>query len=569
MKTPGTRKWFFNISLLLLVGLVLVVPRLKRLGQYVFVDETFYLKHSAQFYWAIANQEFDQTDLVIHPGVTTHWLGAAAFRQVFPEFARIRDEIGISDLKFRRILEANGLSLLTMLVWSRRMVVLFNSFVLLLAYLLMRRLFPAWLSALAILLVGLDPFLFELSRFLHVDGMLAILMFASLLAFMVYLKEHRWFWLVFSGGLAGLSILTKVTGIVLIAGVGLFALMDWFGKRENVFGRQRSWRGLLNLILILVAWLLIALAVVFLVWPAMWTDPLASLSRIFEFVIDQGNAEVISPNFFNGRQNSTGVFDLNYAYYYPLSYLWRASPVTLVGIGLLAVYYFFRNKWVQKDFSWDIASKLLVFALLYTVLMTISVKKFDRYILPVFPLLDVLAAAGFFAWVQLVVGSVSNRMDSQFLHQGVFALAVAVIAAYQGLMVYQAFPYGLSYYNPWMGGSEKASEVMLVGYGEGLDQAGAYMMTIPGKRDFQIYSFYSNVFGYSFMQQINELPWYPDQYTPDVFEADYWIVYHSQRQRGLSAPALEFVEGYEPEHTVVINGIEYAWIYNLAEIRGD
>ena len=559
----------FNIFLLLFVGLVLFIPRTQQLGKYVFIDESFYLKNSARFYWAIANQEYDQTDLVVHPGVTTHWLGAAAFWQFFPEYSELQDESSIADYQFRRLLEKNGLSLIYMLIWARGAVVVFNSLILVLAYLLLRRLYPAWLSVLSIFLVGFDPFFFDYSRFLHVDGMLAVLMFASLLAFVVYLKEHRWLWLVVSGIFAGLSALTKVTGLVLVGGVGIFALIDWIWKWDNAFGERRSWKSLLNLILKILLWVLVLLAVFVLFWPAMWSNPLESLSGIAEFTIDQGSANVISPQYFNGQRNPTGVFGSQYATYYLVTYLWRASPVTLVGIILLAAHFLLRNKWGQIDSNWDVIGKFLVFVLLYGLLMTISVKKFDRYILPVFPLLNVMAAVGFYTWVRIAVNSVSNRMDNQTLRQGVLALAVVVIAAYQGLLVYQVFPYGLSYYNPLLGGSERASEVMMVGYGEGLDQAAAYMMTVPGKRNLEIYSFYSNVFGFHFMHQINDLPWYPDQFTNEVFEADYWIIYHSQQQRGMSQPALDFVEGHEPEHIVVINGIEYAWIYNLAEIRGD
>jgi hypothetical protein len=559
----------YELLLLLLVGLILLVPRAQQLGRYVFIDETYYLKQGAQFYWAIANQEYDQTDLVVHPGVTTNWLGATAFWLFFPEYAEDQDESFIPDLRFRTMLEKNGLSLIYMLIWARRIVVVFNTFLLILAYLLMRQLFPVWLSVLGVMLAGFDPFYFDYSRFLHVDGMLATIMFVALLAFIVYLRKQRWFWLVLSGGLAGLSVLTKVPGMVLLGGIGLFALIDWFYQRDNAFGKQRSFKGLLNLLFMVLVWILVAVAVIVLFWPAMWSDPMETLRSIAEFVIGQGSADIISPMYFNRQQNPTGVFDVSYFYYYPLSYLWRASPVTLAGMALLMLYFLLRKRLKQPEFSWDVIAKIIVFALFFILLMTVSVKKFDRYILPVIPLFNLLAAIGFYAWVSHAIRMISNRMDSRGLRQVVLALAVLVIGLYQGLLVFQVFPYGLSYYNPMMGGGQKADEVMMIGSGEGLDQAAAYMMTIPGKRNLVIYSFYSNVFGFHFMHRINDMPWYPDQFNPEIFEADYWIIYHSQRQRGMSQPALDFVEGHEPEHIVVINGIEYAWIYNLAEIRGD
>jgi hypothetical protein len=209
-----------------------------------------------------------------------------------------------------------------------------------------------------------------------------------------------------------------------------------------------------------------------------------------------------------------------------------------------------------------------LFVAAYFVLMTISVKKFDRYILPVFLPLNLLAGAGFYVWLRSGIGALISGGAATRLRQAVLALGVLAVVGLQGWQVYRVFPYGLSYYNPLLGSGEKAAEVMMVGYGEGLDQAAAYMLQIPNNRNLEIYSWYSGVFGFHYDRQINDLPWY-GEFSEKVYNADYWILYRSQVQRGMSAPAIEFVEGHQPEHTVVINGIEYAWVYNLAEIRGE
>ncbi len=315
-----------------------------QLGKYVFIDETYYLKHSAQFYWAMANQEYESTDLVVHPGVIPHWLGAAAFWHVFPEYAGVQPESQIADLTFRNLLEDFDLDLLTMLVWSRRMVVIFNSTMLVLAYLLARRLFPPWLAVLGTLLAGFDPFFFDHSRFLHVDGMMAVLMFVSLLAFLAYLKEGKTGWLLLSAVTAGMGVLTKVPVLALLGFVGLFGLIEWFWPRYQRFNPSRSWKGILRLAGVVLIWLLVVLVVIFALWPAMWQDPLSKLGHIAGFVLDQGGAEIISPMFFNGDLNPTGVFGWDFWYYYPLSYLWRASPVTLAGLVLLVIAFFTRKR---------------------------------------------------------------------------------------------------------------------------------------------------------------------------------------------------------------------------------
>ncbi|MBN2043893.1 MAG: glycosyltransferase family 39 protein [Anaerolineales bacterium] len=567
MRKEKLRKSLVEVGGLLVLAAILLVPRAKMLGQYTFIDEAYYLKHGARFYWAVANQEYEGTDLVVHPGVTTNWLGAAAFFKVYPEFAEEYGELEIPDLILRRMLKGQDLSLNYVLIFARRNVVLFNAIFLLVAYLLARRLFPIWLALPGMILAGFSPFYFEHSRFLFVDGILSTLMLASLLAMLVYLKENRIGWLLFSAVLGGLSVLTKVPGLMLVGFLGLFGLIEWLGSRSEIFWPPRSWGGMGKLVGAVLLWLLVALAVIALFWPAMWQAPWEKLGRIASFVLDQGGADLISPMFFNGEINPSGVFGWEYASYYLITYLWRGSPVTQAGLLLLIAAYVLRKRVQLPEISWLVVGRLAVFGLGYILLMTLSVKKFDRYILPSLLPLNLMAAAGYYLWVRRLVELVTKPWKRQNLQHGLILLALLAIAGLQVLLVYRVFPYGLSYYNPFMGGTQSAVEVMMVGYGEGLDQAAEYLMTKPGKVDLVIYSFYSNAFGFHFDWQINEMPWYEWEFTDEVFDADYWVLYQSQKQRGMSGPAFEYVEGYQPEHVVVINGLEYAWVYNLAEIR--
>ena len=59
------------------------------------------------------------------------------------------------------------------------------------------------------------------------------------------------------------------------------------------------------------------------------------------------------------------------------------------------------------------------------------------------------------------------------------ALPLAVVA-----------PYALAYYNPLVGGGPAASRVLLVGWGEGLDQVAAYLNAQPSSER-QLIAIYS------------------------------------------------------------------------------
>jgi len=49
----------------------------------------------------------------------------------------------------------------------------------------------------------------------------------------------------------------------------------------------------------------------------------------------------------------------------------------------------------------------------------------------------------------------------------------------QALSALQTFPYFFSYYNPLAGGSSRAPQVMMIGWGEGMDQAARYLNQKP------------------------------------------------------------------------------------------
>jgi hypothetical protein len=147
---------------------------------------------------------------------------------------------------------------------------------------------------------------------------------------------------------------------------------------------------------------------------------------------------------------------------------------------------------------------------------------------------------------------------------------LAGLSAVIGIQVASAvstFPYYLSYYNPLMGGSRKAPQVMLVGWGEGLDQAARYLNQKPNVKQLKVISWYATgPFSYYFEGQDRSL-WYDPGATPEEWErfisSDYAVIYIGQWQRQVPGPVLEYVAKLEPEHSIWIDGLEYARIYKL------
>jgi hypothetical protein len=197
---------------------------------------------------------------------------------------------------------------------------------------------------------------------------------------------------------------------------------------------------------------------------------------------------------------------------------------------------------------------------LFTVFITLGSKKFDRYLLPVFPPLDLVAGIG---WVR-AVRWLAARARSMHVRSAI-PHALVLVVAVQALGALRTHPYYLSYYNALMGGSEKAPRVMMVGWGEGLDQAARYLNARPGAEELRVMSWYPDgSFSYIFNGETVSAAAEWQQTRDLVFGSDYVVLYIHQWQRQLPfSEMLAYFQGRTPEHVIRINGIEYAQIYRM------
>jgi hypothetical protein len=200
---------------------------------------------------------------------------------------------------------------------------------------------------------------------------------------------------------------------------------------------------------------------------------------------------------------------------------------------------------------------LLFFALAFGVFMSLGVKKFDRYLLPAHGALQLLAGWG---WVRAAVWARTRAKWSARLAGAGLALLLALqLASSLGTA-----PYYLSYYNPLLGGSTRAPQVMMVGWGEGLDQAARYLNQLPGIEDAQVASWYSSSFNLLFEHDAAHIPItpnLPDDELEALLAMDYLVVYIHEWQRGTPANLLARLAEEEPLLRVWIDGLEYARVY--------
>jgi 4-amino-4-deoxy-L-arabinose transferase-like glycosyltransferase len=556
-RNPGTL--ILNILLYIALLAVFILPRMPKLGQYVTPDENLWFQRSANFYYALGQRDYAHTFQREHPGVLPMWAGTLGFLQVYPQYrgtgAGYFDSSGLLNM----FLEEHQADPLTILVAGRAAVVWICGLTLLATFAVLRRLVGLPGALLAYSIIAFDPFYFGLTRLLHLDAMLASFMLLSLTAFVAYLRlGRRWTYLLLSAVTAALSWLTKSPALFLIPTVGLLALLDGWPKEEPGWLRQ-----LWVYARPLLVWGLAGLAVFVLLWPSMWVHPVSSVKAIFNLATTY--AEEGHLQFFYGQ---VGMVTFPW-WYYPVMFLWRATPAVLVGLALAAAALWQRWGLLSEDKVRKIVRDGLIFALLFMVFMHVGAKKFDRYMLPSQLWLDLIASLGWVSFIQWAFKE--NAGDKrQVVYQ---AAAVAAILASQVLLVYNTRPYYITYYNPWMGGLTKAAQVQTVGWGEGLEQAAAYLNTEPDAYKLDVMSWYGfGSLSYYFQGKVSSISPSQDwdrENAEKLREADYVVVYINQRQRSITRDLLVMLDEVEPDFVFQVGGLDYVWIYDLADAPPD
>ena len=572
---PFSKKRWTQALLLFLLALALLLPRSLELSRYVTVDEPLWLIRSANFYQALAAGDWPDTFQRGHPGVTVMWAGTIGFLLRFPDYARLADFQVVNPEVLDEFLGQHQHTSLGLLVAGRLVTILGVVLAVMLAFPALVRL-VGWLPAfLAVFLVALDPYFIALSRLLHLDGPVAAWMLLSLLSFMSYLyRGKRRSDLLISAASAGLAWLTKSPALFLIPFFGLLVLLQLLGQ-----WRQSGWRKLRDRKAAIVdawqagkpylLWLLLGSLVFVLLWPAMWVDPINSLARIVSEATTYAAEGQDSATFFMGHVYQAGQSPW---FFYPVSLLWRLTPPVTLGLLLaLLALMFPRQASLSLDYK-KFIQVLGLFTILFVVLISVSQKKADRYQIPVQPALCIIAALGWVTWMrrlfQEALVRLSSNLSNNLAQNSGLLLAVGggLLVVWQLLAPLQTFPY-YDYYNDLLGGSQAATRVMMIGRGEGLDQAARFLNSLPNASKLVAMARYNRgCVSYYFNGRV--LGMEDNATLDDLKKADYVIMYIHQWQRQIpSKEALDYLRTLKPVFVAHIGGLDYAEVYDMNDTR--
>lgn len=503
------------------------------------------------------------------PGVTTMWAGTLGYASV-----SVAHSIGLAS-KAPKPFSASVLRA------SRGFVALWCSIALGLLVALAGWLVGRRAAAVAGVLLATEPFLVGHSDVLHTDAMVTMFGALSIVALLAGLRAGRSHadepadanepvdidrpavvpgraripLIALSGTSFALATLTKLNAVPLVvAAAGLIVAIDALAIRRTEAGAAGWWKSPVRAYARLTGvWLLAAIAVTVLLWPALWVAPHDQFTLIRLSLNQLKRGQGIT--FF--RQRLTADAGVTY---YPVAMLFRMTPWLLFGgaIGSLAVLarsaLSLRRK-LASDPASVAAATFLVAVVPYTAAMTITSQKYDRYSLPLFPFLALACGV-------LVAAAVSWLGQRVRITRWVLPVGIA-LAALLAISTLREAPYAISYVDPLVGGQVRARRNILLGWGEGLEVLGAEVRDREGAhcKDTRIMAPTFFVVAFPCGRTVSFA-----SAARDLSTIDYYVSYVSGEQRSLTAERDLFAKvrrSADLVKSVHIGGVDYAELWKI------
>lgn len=587
------------ILCLILVGIAALslLPRGVSLDRHWSSDEVLWLGRSRYFMYALQHVDFPGTLQSHHPGVLTMWLAGGRL------WAKYGDKIPTGAD------EDSGLISPATLAECRLMIAITTGIIILIAFYLIRRLLGTKIAILATIFLAVDPMYLAQARRLHTDALSASFLLLCILTLLNYLQDFKHSrYLILSGICFGFACLAKSYALIGLCYVPLLLLFFFHGHISIWVGRS-FWIGLI--------WLAMACFSFVIGWPAIlgysvqlgsiWV-PVAGITAlsllgisiwgvhklklflqleasdtskisksiqsalivcgigfgitavvihnsVFDFLGGIGWAVATQheiPHLFLGKViNDPGLL------FYPLMLSIQSAPLTLP-LSLIGFLFLRRQRQDPKyTRTYEIYAGLAVFVILFTFCMTLGAKKMSRYLLPVFPVLDILAAVAGYILVEKVfqTGVLKRLLDKRTLvRNGFEVLTVGLIVLIQGVPVLRLQPHYGTYYNPCWKVTD-ITKICSIGGAYGLDLAADYLNEKPNPQALTVHvsPLSTSLFDHYFRGES-----YPRGSTLDAPSPDYEVAYIRDVQ--INRVHLSDIHG-TLEHIIRLNGIDYVWIY--------
>lgn len=405
-----------------------------------------------------------------------------------------------------------------------------------------------------------SPYYLTQSRVVHVDALMSTFMLLSVLLLLISQETGKRRYLMLSGFVGGLAVLTKSPSVFLVPFTGLTLLAYLVtdvrsGWSTHTQGRVRwllgeIWRGLIAPGLV---WGLM-LALPFLFWPAMWVKPIVVLRKVFGGLFSTGTKPHPHPVFLAGH---VYVKDRPGVLFYPLTIAFKSTFVTLT-LGLLALgHYTLWHRRVRPPLRPLQFWLLVVYAFFFVVQMSLGSKLFAQYVLPTHLALELMAAVGLVGFASLIKRVVVERGFHSARRAPALLMGLAVGLQASVALIF-APDYG-AHHNYLLGGNRVAVNVVQVAErNEGMLDVAEYLYSqgdLESRRLATVFPLVESIIQY-----------FPGEIKYGMSnEADYYLFGRATMQRQLAPQfweeAWETFRYQTPRMVVRFDGVEYLWLY--------
>ena len=563
------------LSLAFYLFLIVGLPRLISLDAHWSNDETLWLHRSAQFMNAVRAGQFEQVLITHHPGVTTLWLGG--LRQFFGN-----TEIWLS---------------LKSLAITRWFIGAIVSTGLTAVFFLLCRLFRTWQAIAAWSFLAVNPFLLSQTRRVHTDALATIFILLTVLLFLLFCvtssrSEHhlqKRGYLVFAGVAFGFACLSKSYSLILLPWLP-FCL--WLFRPTYML-----WREFLRCVYIKgVFFFSCSLLTVFLIWPIFWnplgiclTVCLLGITILLQRTVQTSKHAMICVGFATSilivcigyavKKNWVVFVKIRWALTIPheidhfffgeiladpgwLFYLFTfsiKSTSLVLPLAMGAAVFLWKHKQDENTRKHlKIAIALGAVAVLFTIFLSLTSKKFARYLLPAFPMIDILAGLGLFYTMKWI----GTRFKKQHCRRAAYAGCVFFALILTAGPVFALHPHYGTHYNLYWKVTDIA-KIITVNDTSSLEIAAKYLNKKTNAAQMSVHVSYlgAEFFRYYFSGTVYQSDNNRIERTDKLRPPDYEVVYIRDLQIERVPPG--GTHNGELEHTITLNGLDHAWIYRI------
>lgn len=515
-------------SLIVLVFAINIFFAFPRLTEYSSVDEPYWTYDRTPDFWsAIRNGKWKSTNINDKPGITVAEVSGLGFLSgIKPlDYKSLRQEAKTQGVS-QEIKKIN--------FFLRLPIYLACLLILGLFYFFIKKLFNQSIALISLIFIGLSPILLGISLIINPDSLLWGFLPLSILSFLIYQKEEGRKYLIFSGILLGLSLLTKyVANILYVYFLGLIFLNYIY--QEN--GKQNFATYIKKALLDYGILIFISLLTFFVLYPACWVNLKILLGgTIFSvafkttwpiFVSFIGI--IIADLFFLKARSSSWIINFISKYQQPLktavgsifilgiifvlintysgmnifnfegelsspkgenaltlNHLLKITTSDLYAlifaltplVFLFSLWAIFKNTFRKGKLAREavVISYFIIFIIFYYIASTVNhVTATVRYQIALYPLISIIAGIGFYQFIQ-------SEKIKRYLKENIFYILIILISA---ISLYFSSPFFFNYSSDFL---PKKYILNFKDMGDGSFEAAAYLNSLPDAQNLVIWS---------------------------------------------------------------------------------